>query len=333
MLSLQDNYCPECGQKNLDQRVSLSVFLQDFFSNYLSLDTTLFRTMKPFLFKPGKLTLEFNSGKRNFYIHPIRLYLIFSLFYFFIVASNVPVNSVDTMMNKFPSVSDTEAIFQELDSAERKELEQVMEEKVFVGLGNLEEKDTIAALRDSSISAVKWPQMKAYAIDDDISDLEFGEILDSQSDIYKILNSLGVAKTRTFIANSNLYLTNALRNLPIMMFILLPLFGLFLMLLHLRSKKFYIEHLIHAIHLHAFAYFLYGVGILLIFNINSSEAKGWIFFFSFVLVSLYTFLSIRKLYRNGFFKEFVKFTFLGFVYFFFLMIAVGFELYISLMLL
>jgi hypothetical protein len=216
----------------------------------------------------------------------------------------------------------------EMDSLERKELEEAIGSNGLIGLENFEAEDSVS---DSSGKVTKWSQLKAYAIDDEITDAAFGEILDKQT--VKVHSELGVGKTRTFIANSNLYLINALRNLPIMMFVLLPFFGLFLMLLHLRSKKFYVEHLIHAIHVHAFAYFLYGVGIVLIFNINSSEAQGWIFFLSFIAVSLYAFLSIKKVYKDGIFKAFLKFSVLGFIYFLFLMTAVSFELYLSLLLL
>lgn len=330
MLSLKDNYCPECGQKNLDQRVSISVFLQDFFSNYLSFDTTIFRTFKPFLFKPGKLTIEFNAGKRNFYIHPIRLYLIFSLFYFFIISANVPANSVDALMSKLVSSSDTKAMIQKMDSVERKEIEERLGRSGIIGLENFA-LDSMPALQDSSLKPLKWSQWKAYAIDDEITDSAFSNILDRHAKSFH--SNLGVEKVRAFIANSNLYLINALRNLPVMMFILLPIFGLFLMILHFRSKKFYVEHLIHAIHLHAFAYLLYGFGMLLIFNFNIDEVTGWTLFLCFFVVSLYAFLSIKKVYQNGSLKALFKFVILGFFYLTLLLTAVGLELYISLLML
>ncbi|MBK6263597.1 DUF3667 domain-containing protein [Marivirga sp. S37H4] len=323
-----ENYCPECGQKNLDQRVSILVFIQDFFSNYLSFDTTLFRTMKPFLLNPGKLTLEFNKGRRNYYIHPIRLYLIFSLFYFFIVSANVPANATDTLMNKIYSSSDNKASLAAMDSTDRREIEEAIGKNGLIGIIN-DKEDSVSVPSDSSRRRMKWPQLKAYAIDDEITDSAFSKILDRE-----FFNSnLEVEQQRAFIANSNLYLINSLRNLPIMMFILLPLFGLFLMLLHLKSKKFYVEHLIHAIHLHAFAYFLYGIGIVLIFNINMGEMQGWIFFICFVAVSLYAFLSVKKMYKNGLVKAFVKFCVLGLFYFLLLMSAVALELYVSLLML
>lgn len=43
------------------------------------------------------------------------------------------------------------------------------------------------------------------------------------------------------------------------MFILLPLFAPVLKVTYLRSKKFYIDHLIHSIHVHSFIFFHYDL--------------------------------------------------------------------------
>lgn len=328
MLSNEENYCPNCGQQNRDQRVSISVFIQDFISNYISFDTTFFRTVKPFFFKPGKLTLEFNAGKRNFYIHPIRLYLIFSLFYFFIVSLNVPTNAVDTVMNELLSSSGRKASLAAMDSTDRIELERVLGERSLPGFMSEQSSDTLANTSgDSSRNYTKWAYIKASAIDNEVSDSTFNTLISGQSG--EFLSSFSISKKRSFVANSNLYLTNALRNLPIMMFILLPLFALLLMLLHLKNKQFFIEHLIHALHLHAFAYFLYGIGIILMFNFE--KISGGVFFICFVIVSLYAFLSFLRVYKNDFMKALLKFIILGFFYFMLLMTAVGLELYISLL--
>lgn len=95
----EENYCPACGQENKDQRVSIGLFLSDFFSNYINFDSTFFRTLPLLLLRPGKLTKEFNDGRRRKFIHPIRLYLIFSLFYFFIFGLIIPKNLLDLYLN------------------------------------------------------------------------------------------------------------------------------------------------------------------------------------------------------------------------------------------
>ncbi len=75
-------YCPECGQANKDLRLDFKYFINEFLTGMFNLDSKIFRTLKLLLFKPGKLSKEFISGKRSSYIPPVRLYLIGSLIYF-----------------------------------------------------------------------------------------------------------------------------------------------------------------------------------------------------------------------------------------------------------
>ncbi|WP_229712709.1 hypothetical protein [Marivirga lumbricoides] len=237
-------------------------------------------------------------------------------------------------MNKLLSSSDIKAGFAAMDSTQRRELEQAFGDRGVPEFLNGRFADSTSATlsKDSSRNYTKWANLKAAAIDEEVSDSAFSKILKLQP--YKIVSSnssFTIQKKRSFIANSNLYLTNSLRNLPIMMFVLLPLFALILMVLHLKNKKFYVEHLIHALHLHAFAYFFYGVGIILIFNFEA--INGLLFFVSFALVTLYAFISVKRVYKNDFMKAILKFMILGFFYFTLLLTALFMELYVSFLLL
>jgi Protein of unknown function (DUF3667) len=88
------NYCPQCGQENTTSKVSFSALLSDLFSNYLTFDSRTGRTVGPFLFQPGKLTLAFNRGQRLRYLHPVRLYILMNLFFFFVFGRSVSVDSL-----------------------------------------------------------------------------------------------------------------------------------------------------------------------------------------------------------------------------------------------
>ena len=85
LLDRKFNYCPECGQENNDKNVSFGIIFKEFLDAFFALDSSFFRTFKPFILKPGFLTLEFVSGKRKSYANPVRLYLIISIFYFFTI--------------------------------------------------------------------------------------------------------------------------------------------------------------------------------------------------------------------------------------------------------
>ncbi len=83
-----DNFCPNCGQENLDKNVSFGDLFSDFIGNYLSLDSKLFRTIPRLMFFPGFLTNAFNNGKRISYLTPIRIYLFMSVLYFSFLQPN-----------------------------------------------------------------------------------------------------------------------------------------------------------------------------------------------------------------------------------------------------
>ena len=98
------NYCPYCGQKNIDPDPKLKHFLNEFLSANFNLDSKIFITLQTLVLKPAKLSKEFISGKRESYITPVRLYLFISLIYFFTLSFDEADNSTTVMQ-----VSETEA--------------------------------------------------------------------------------------------------------------------------------------------------------------------------------------------------------------------------------
>ncbi|HET8861430.1 DUF3667 domain-containing protein [Marivirga sp.] len=305
------NYCPNCGQENSDKKLPLGVFLKDFISNYLSFDTILFKTLKPFVFKPGKLTKAFNKGKRRKYINPIRLYLIFSLFYFFMISLTVPKDYIDSSLQAMVNNKD---IF---DSVKVEDLDSSTVEQLI-----LKARNNKAKLKNN-IPDDNWATLKYWANDESLSDEEFEKNIQS---VGLNLKEIDTAYKRGFIANSSMFTYQAIRNLPIMMFFFLPIFAFILHLLFMK-KRFYIEHLIHGLHLHAFAYFIYGLAILLMSLFSIGE--GWLIFLSFIWVSTYTLFSIKRLYQNSWSKSIFKFFTLGFLYLILLLVGFICELYIS----
>ncbi len=82
------NYCPYCGQKNIDPNPKLKHFISEFLSANFNVDSKIFITLKSLLLKPAWLSKEFLAGKREKYLTPVRLYLLISLVYFFVLSIN-----------------------------------------------------------------------------------------------------------------------------------------------------------------------------------------------------------------------------------------------------
>ena len=77
-----ENFCPNCGQKNDKRRANIKLFLAEFINNFISLDSRLFHTTKLLFFKPDVVPDAYIKGKRKTFISPFRLLIISSLVYF-----------------------------------------------------------------------------------------------------------------------------------------------------------------------------------------------------------------------------------------------------------
>ncbi len=81
-LNDDENFCPNCGQKNDHRRTNIKLFLAEFIDNFVSLDSRLFRTLKLLFIKPDIVPNAYIKGKRKTYISPFKLLIISSLLYF-----------------------------------------------------------------------------------------------------------------------------------------------------------------------------------------------------------------------------------------------------------
>ena len=80
------DFCSSCGQCDKDIHIPVKELAVEVLDLIPSFDKRLFRSIKPLLFKPGFLTLEYLSGKRKQYISPFKLYFFIS-FIFFLLGS------------------------------------------------------------------------------------------------------------------------------------------------------------------------------------------------------------------------------------------------------
>ena len=88
-----ENFCSECGQKNIN-RVSVTELVSNFFSGFFAFDTQFFRTLKPLLFNPGKVANDYIHGKRKRYTNPF-VFLLHSTILYFIFSGLLNLASDD----------------------------------------------------------------------------------------------------------------------------------------------------------------------------------------------------------------------------------------------
>jgi hypothetical protein len=132
-----------------------------------------------------------------------------------------------------------------------------------------------------------------------------------------------------------LFISTLLSNLPYMMLCCIPLFAFVLKLLYIRRRLFYIDHLIYALHIHSFFY----AGIMLIvlttvglIRVAPGAVAGWLITLLWTAFVVQIFLSIRYVYRQGWFFSIFKFLFGGFVYLIVLLFALAITFFATLVL-
>ena len=118
-----------------------------------------------------------------------------------------------------------------------------------------------------------------------------------------------------------------------MMLFCIPLFAFILKILYLRQKRFYIEHLVYALNIHAFFYLAAILVVLISIGLNRwipGTPQVLLTLLLCLLVFVQIFLSIRRVYRQGWFMTMFKFAFGGLIYLFVIALAVGATAFVTL---
>src|SRR5437762_7841420 len=82
---LRGHWCAQCGQPAIDYRRSFRYVIADLLDEFLNWDSKFFATIVLLVARPWKLTNQFLAGHRVRYVHPLRLYLLASILFFFAV--------------------------------------------------------------------------------------------------------------------------------------------------------------------------------------------------------------------------------------------------------
>jgi hypothetical protein len=338
-------HCAQCGQAAIDYRRSFRHVIIDVLDSFLNWDSKFFATIGLLVVKPWKLTNDFLAGKRVRYFHPLRLYLLASILFFFAVnygAKDLKFEPGQISDNGRAKV--TAAIEEKRDEIE-KELEK----------GNLSADERRKAqqaldyLTKPSPSATPTvqenpsPATTPTASPSSSGQENYGPVTDrpfimfddakSTTPFEKWLEARAKEKMGEHGTKMGLFITTLFSNLPYMMLCCIPLFAFVLKVLYVRRRIFYIDHLIYALHIHTFFY----TGIMLIVlatmgldRVIPGKLAGWLITLLWIAFVLQIFLSIRYVYRQGWFVITLKFFIGGFIYMIVLFLALAATFFVTL---
>jgi len=328
---LQGHWCAQCGQPAIDYRRSFRHVIADLLNEFLNWDSKFFATIGLLVVRPWKLTNEFLAGHRVRYVHPLRLYLLASILFFF------AVNYGARGLNFEPG---------KLSPKDRAELEADLKKE---DLPPAAREKLEALLREPSPSPAPLLQTTtpspSPAPKTDKQKQEFGKVDErpfvvfdqakSTTPFESWIEARAKEKMGEHGTKMGLFISTLFSNLPYMMLACVPLFACVLKILYVRCRIFYIDHLIYALHIHTFAY----LGIVLIVlatiglnRIAPGPVAGWIIALLWLTFLVQIFLSIRRVYRQGWFISIFKFLFGGSVYLIVLGAALAATFFVTLIL-
>jgi len=133
----------------------------------------------------------------------------------------------------------------------------------------------------------------------------------------------------------DLFLRALIQNLAPMVLCCIPLFALVLKILYIFKRRYYIEHLIFALHTHAFVFLstvvIIGIGFLLAWKAPPAFTPLVCTLLG-LTVLLQLQIAIRKVYRQNWFATLFKFVFGSMIYLVLLGVAFGITAFLTLLL-
>ena len=276
---VQERYCPKCGQEAINCTTSLRPLLSEVMAEVLSFDSKLAHTVVPLFFRPGLLTIDYNLGKRVRYLSPLKIYLFMSIVFFLLLAWTMSGTKSPPININLPS--------------EKSEAWKSGKGVTMNARGVNIEPDDLPPSLEKYGAWQKDPKNTHK---------------DSRWEQFVIRKVLRVKE------NPQGYSGEFVNSVPKAMFFLLPLFALLLKLIYTRSKRYYVEHLVFSLHVHAFAF-----GMLTLMLIPALHPLMPYFV---LWIVLYLFLAMRRVYAQGWLKTGVKMSILGFCYLFLLVFSV-----------
>lgn len=357
-LNSEQQFCSQCGQKVDDNNLSLKAISQDFFENYISLDTRIGRSILPFLVKPGHLVVEFINGKRVSYVNPFRFYLFISIFFFFVLGLVVDKTVSQAQLNSNEGSSEIADIEENKSGLSSKlnefailidSLEQIDSSAVELKMDSLlqahELDQRINFSNDSSvtspksfvklnssglgfhISANRLIELDEYRYDKNYSDQMLLDSLGADN-LGKIESHLAIQTIRLYRSDAKVITKFMLGNLSISLLFLIPGLAFFFYLFYFKKRMPFVAHLIHSLNLHTFALFAFSISMLLYYYLDYM-AFIW---FACLLSGVYLFFSLKKVYSKRVFSTFWRFVSVGILYYFYLVFTVTLGVIISFLL-
>ncbi|WP_440068240.1 DUF3667 domain-containing protein [Tenacibaculum discolor] len=319
-----EKFCPECGQKNRGKKITLGIFLRELFAGFFSLDTKFWRTLIPLLINPGKVSKDYIDGKRTRYTNPFRFYLATSIIFFLIISitdsykkfeelrigkssssnSQIKLNNDNSDAIEVDLDSIQDVVFKQLENQDSLEAKKTQPKPDSTSVSYNSEQEPAKTDSNDSFRIVKFMKFqKAHP------KVPIEAALDSLKAEKNFSNRFWYSRAKVFNSvfldkdEAKKFFRQVLSYASIALFILLPLFTLFLKFIYIRRKYTYVEHLVFVFHVQTVLFLLFSIFYIIDFFKHSNSFLP-VFL---ILFMIYLFIAMKRFYNQGYFKTFMKY--------------------------
>ncbi len=270
-------FCAHCGQNDRNYARSLPLMLGEFVKETFELDSRFLRTLKLMVLRPGELSAEFSRNRRASYSSPIRFYLFVSLAFFFVLSLTADLRPPQERWGEATAELDRAS-----EGADVERLQSMLPE---------EQRRKI----DEILAQPGRPYLKIVVYEAANALTEAGPDFALEGfDRFLAVQAVDV------MHQPILAIERLVDNLPIAMFVTLPVYAGLLALFYLRWR-YYVEHLVFAIHVHTVAFTVFTVLML----IPEGALSGAL---SLALLAYY-YLALKRYYGDGVVLTAIKWCF------------------------
>jgi len=321
---LKGPFCYFCGQPDRNFMRFFPALIRDLMEDLLDLDSRFMRTLKPLLFKPGRLTRNYMNGRRFRYAPPMRLYIFSSIVFFllatFLSSDAISINGIEDengIVHLSTGITEEEQklLKQTLGSLPVDAQKQIEIDKVIAESENVDPDKPLFDTNELSFNDEPWNRetnpVDIKWLPDWVNDRINDEIEGSPQ------------KAEQINDNPNLIVDKVFDILPATMFVLLPIVALIFKFWYLFAKRYYVEHLIFSLHNHSFLFV--SLTLILLANVadtlltkygyaSAASGTGWFITIIAIWIPVYMLISLRVVFQQGWLLTIGKFAVIGLSY-------------------
>lgn len=306
-------FCINCGQSNLESRLSFIRLIRDAISNVFNLDSRLIHTFRD-IFYPSKLTRTYIEGKRKYYVNPVRLFVFLmlalitiSLYCITLDNSAMGVDEFYAKAERSKMMEEYESLVDTLSIAGHEEILDTIKDKLYFGVKELH-KDTLGKNGPQFFTMGRSTESFGISRYDAIH-MSHKKLFEKYG-VTDFWDKLNVGQYIRLATNPVGGIKHLVKNLTWAVFITVLLISFFMKLLYIRKNYYLVEHVVLVLNSHSLLFLLVGLILLINFYFDFGNQDGTIeliiFLSCLLFVLLMQFLTLKRYYKQGFIKTFIK---------------------------